>query len=96
MLNKIITDLLSPRKQKRASNRPLGLLAVFFFTISFPVFAEPLLNGLASHSELSKEQFIGALYLTTPSDSAQEILGNTEPKRIQVRITAESFSARRF
>ncbi|MFL0800581.1 MAG: TonB family protein [Agarilytica sp.] len=59
-------------------------------------YAEPLLNGVATHSELGKEQFIAGLFTTTLSTSANSILSSQENKRIQVRVLASHLSSRRF
>ena len=76
---------------------------IFYLIASISIFlvpvvgqTDPLLNGIASHSELGKEQFIAGLYTTTLSDQSRNILLAQEEKRIQVRVTAEKFSSRRF
>ncbi|WP_188151911.1 TonB family protein [Teredinibacter waterburyi] len=58
--------------------------------------AIPALNGLSVHSELGKEQFIAALSVATPSESARDILLADEDKLIEVRILADRLSARTF
>ncbi len=58
--------------------------------------ATPLINGVAIHSELGQESFIGALFTTTFSSSAKEILVAQEEKQLQVRILANRLSSRRF
>jgi len=58
--------------------------------------ANTSLNGIAVHSELGQDSFIGALYTSTPSTNSREILISQQPKQIQVRILADRISARRF
>ncbi len=61
-----------------------------------PAYGEPLLNGVAIHVELGKEQFIGGLYASELSSKANRILLAQQSKRIQVRVLATRFSSRRF
>jgi len=72
------------------------LLIAITSVISTPIFAAPVLNGIAIHSELSKEQFLAGLYVETTSDKANGILYSQEEKAIQVRVLADKFSTRRF
>lgn len=58
--------------------------------------ADPLLNGVATHTELSQEQFIAGLYTSTLSSERNDILLKEEDKRMQVRVTADSITPRRF
>ncbi|WNO10148.1 TonB family protein [Teredinibacter sp. KSP-S5-2] len=58
--------------------------------------AEPTINGMSTHSELGKEQFIAALFTETLTDSSRDVLLADENKRIQVRVTADRLSSRRF
>ena len=58
--------------------------------------ADPLLNGVATHTELSQEQFIAGLYTSTLSTERNDILLREEDKRMQVRVTADSITPRRF
>lgn len=58
--------------------------------------ADPLLNGVATHTELSLEQFIAGLYTSTLSTERNDILLRQEDKRMQVRVTADSITPRRF
>jgi len=58
--------------------------------------ANTSLNGIAVHSELGQDSFIGALYTSTPSTNSRDILISQQPKQIQVRILADRISARRF
>ncbi|MBX2857873.1 MAG: TonB family protein [Cellvibrionaceae bacterium] len=72
----------------------IGLMLALFLPASS--YAEPVLNGLAVHSELGKEQFIAGLYSSTLSSSAKDILLDQGEKRIEVKIVAERLSSRRF
>lgn len=82
--------------------KPLIKKILFSFTIALCVFgahglhAQPLLNGVATHAELGKEQFIAGLFTATLSDSSSTILSSQEEKRIQVRVLAPRLSSRRF
>lgn len=74
----------------------LALLAFVALTQVNTTFADPLLNGLATHSELGNEQFIAGLYTTTLTKSARDILIAKEEKQMQVRVLASNLSSRRF
>lgn len=59
--------------------------------------AEPVLNGMATHIDLGKEQFIGALYSSTLSDNPEKLLTNAQPMRMELKIVApEGVTTRRF
>lgn len=51
--------------------------------------AEPLLNGLALHQELGKDQFIGAIYSETLTSTASVLMTAEDPLRMELKITAE-------
>ncbi len=58
--------------------------------------AEPTLNGLAIHSELGKEQFIGALYSSIPGSDATT-MANAPSLRMELKIVSpEGMTTRRF
>lgn len=77
--------------------RSLFTITVLFnIALALPTAAEPLLNGVATHSELGTEQFIAGLYTSTLSDSNSVILSSQEEKRIEVRVLADQLSSRRF
>ncbi len=77
--------------------RSLFTITVLFnLALALPAAAEPLLNGVATHSELGTEQFIAGLYTSTLSDSNSMILSSQEEKRIEVRVLADQLSTRRF
>lgn len=63
---------------------------------SINAFSDPLLNGVAVHRELGKEQFVAGLYISTLSNSSNAILLSQEDKRLQVRILVSQLSNRRF
>ena len=72
---------------------------IFCLAVSFGsalATADPLLNGVATHTELSQEQFIAGLYTSTLSTERNDILLREEDKRMQVRVTADSITPRRF
>lgn len=72
------------------------LLAVSLAFLGSFATAEPLMNGLATHTELGKEQFIAALLTETLTPNSRDVLLADEPKQIQVRVTANRLSSRRF
>lgn len=64
---------------------------------SFSFAAEPVLNGMATHIDLGKEQFIGALYSSTLSDNAEKLLSSNQSMRMELKIVApEGVTTRRF
>lgn len=72
----------------------IGLLLV---ALSALTHAEPLLNGLAVHQELGKDQFIGAIYSDILTNDAQSLLNSDGAIRMELKITAErGIRARRF
>lgn len=60
------------------------------------LWADSLLNGLAVHKELNKEQFIGALYSDTLSSEASGLLASPGAKRMELKVVAKRLSARRL
>ena len=59
--------------------------------------ADPMLNGLAVHSELGKEQFIGALYSNVLSDNVNTLTTTAQSMRMELKIAApEGMTTRRF
>lgn len=71
-----------------------SLLACF---CSLALAAEPVLNGMATHIDLGKEQFIGALYASTLSDNADKLLSTNQAMRMELKIVApEGVTTRRF
>ncbi|GGY62557.1 hypothetical protein GCM10011613_02570 [Cellvibrio zantedeschiae] len=64
---------------------------------SLSVAAEPVLNGMATHIDLGKEQFIGALYSSSLSDNPDKLLANNQAMRMELKIVApEGVTTRRF
>ncbi len=74
------------------------LVGLSFFMIFFSAFtfANPLLNGLASYQDLGGEMFIAALYAENPTSSSNMLLDSKEKKSMELRITADRYSARRL
>ncbi len=60
------------------------------------LWADSLLNGLAIHKELNKEQFIGALYSDTLSNEASGLMASSGAKRMVLKVVAKRLSARRL
>ena len=75
-------------------------LCISFLLASFcslALAAEPMLNGMATHVDLGKEQFIGALYSTPLSDNPDKLLANTQPMRMVLKIVSpDGVTTRRF
>lgn len=72
---------------------------IFFYAFLFCSFtqAAPILNGIAGHQELGKDQFLGALFTETPSNNADILLAANQPMRIELKILSQDgISARRF
>ena len=89
---------MKPVKTNPSGKRLSFFLAISLITLLFSAHthSEPMLNGIASHSELGKEQFIGGLYSSTLTNESKQLLLADEEKRIEVRVLAERFSSRRF
>jgi len=76
--------------------RKLAVLAIlpFFLFVGAKIQAlEP--NGTAAYSELGNQLYLGTLYLDAPSSSANEILGSSQRKRMELRF-ANTMSKRRW
>lgn len=56
--------------------------------------AQPLLNGLAVNTEFGKERFIAALYSDKLSADADTMLSSSGHRRMELKIVADSISAR--
>lgn len=78
-------------------------LKIFGYLIALSTFfggfvqAEPLLNGIAIHEELGKEQFIGAIYSETLSDSADTLINSRSAMKMELKVvTPDGLTTRRF
>ena len=75
----------------------LCLSFLLFTFCSLTYAADPMLNGIAVHSELGKEQFIGALYSNPLSDNVDTLTSSTQATRMELKIVAaEGLTTRRF
>ncbi|MRX27067.1 TonB family protein [Kangiella sp. HZ709] len=54
------------------------------------------LNGIAIQSELRSDWFINALYLSEKSTDSQSILTDVSPKRMEMKVLADTLSGRRL
>lgn len=54
------------------------------------------MTGIASYSELRRPYYIGALYLDQPVVSAGQVLSSWGERRMEIRITAQRWTPRRF
>jgi len=79
---------------KRYLSFCLGVLAAS--CCSLAIAAEPMLNGIAVHTELSKEQFIGELYSNPLSDNPDTLASSTQAMRMELKILTPDMSMRRF
>jgi len=78
-------------KTNRLSRASLLLTLLMGSTWSI---AEPLLNGLAVSTELSKERFIAALYSDVLSSDASTILNSSGDRRMELKVTDSRLSSR--
>jgi periplasmic protein TonB len=79
---------------KRCLSFCFGVL--FASYCSLAAAAEPMLNGIAIHTELSKEQFIGELYSNPLSDNPDTLTASTQAMRMELKILTPDMSMRRF
>jgi protein TonB len=80
--------------------KSLSKLCISFLLASFcslTLAADPMLNGMAIHVDLGKEQFIGALYSSPLSDNPDKLLANTQAMRMELKIVSpDGVTTRRF
>jgi len=82
-------------KGKYQSTLALMLLLAGSFLACVNLNASPLsLNGLATYSDLTKEYYVGALYLPEPESSVQKILNLNQRKLMKLLVTANRWSPR--
>ncbi|MGL6160150.1 TonB family protein [Microbulbifer sp.] len=75
--------------------KPTTLVTVLLvFATALSAKAAPLLNGLALEQQFNKDRFIAAVYSDTLATSAGTLLDNNTSRRLEVRILADSLSAR--
>ncbi|MFC6634628.1 TonB family protein [Microbulbifer taiwanensis] len=72
------------------------VIALMVFATALSAKAAPLLNGLALEQQFNKDRYIAAVYSETLANSSSVLLDNGTPRRLEVRIVANSLSARRF
>lgn len=58
--------------------------------------AELKLNGLATHTNYGKDQFIAAIYCQTPTSDARALLLDSGDKVMEIRVVAEQLYSHRF
>ncbi len=54
------------------------------------------LNGIAIHSKLRRDIYIGALYVTVPSGNADDLMQSEQHKRLVLRVLASRWTDRSF
>ncbi|WP_193164933.1 TonB family protein [Microbulbifer hainanensis] len=72
------------------------VIALMVFATALSAQASPLLNGLALEQQFNKDRYIAAVYSETLANSTEVVLDNNTPRSLEVRIVADSMSARRF
>ncbi|WP_237062590.1 MULTISPECIES: TonB family protein [Microbulbifer] len=72
------------------------ITAVMVFAAAVSASAAPLLNGLALEQQFNKDRYIAAVYSDTLADSAGVILDENTTRRLEIRVVADSLSARRL
>ena len=72
------------------------VIALLLFATALTAKAAPLLNGLALEQQFNKDRYIAAVYSERLSSDANQLLDNSVPRSLQVRIIADRLSARRF
>ena len=80
---------------KSISTLCISFLVASFCSLTFA--ADPMLNGMAIHVDLGKEQFIGALYSSPLSDNPDKLLANAQAMRMELKIVnPDGVTTRRF
>ena len=59
-------------------------------------FSQTYLNGISPYEQLSKEYYIGALYLPEAESNRQAIIADTRPQKMVMKVTAGRWSQRKF
>ena len=54
------------------------------------------LNGMAVHSELRRDYYIGALFVAVPNSASEDLLISEQDKQMVLRVLAPRWSARSF
>ncbi len=54
------------------------------------------LNGVAPFQQLGKDRFVAGLYTSTLSENANDVIGSTQQRSMELRITADTLSHRRL
>jgi len=78
-----------------ASACALSLLLALFVPLKLQA-AELVLNGVALHQELNSDYFLAGLYLPVVSNDTAEIFALKGQKRMEMRVTFDNFSPRKF
>lgn len=74
------------------------LLCVMVFTFSSPfsIAQDTQLNGMAIHSELRRDIYIGALYAAVPGTASDNLRDSEQDKKMVLKVIASRWSARSF
>ncbi|GAB2880670.1 TonB family protein [Microbulbifer echini] len=72
------------------------VFSLWVFSFAVTVSAAPLLNGLALEQQFNKELYIAAIYSENLSNDSAGLLNSDIPRRLEVRVLANSLPARRF
>ena len=94
----LIRRIIPIRKYRhRPTMKPIKfVIALMVFATALSAQAAPLLNGLALEQQFNKDRYIAAVYSETLANSTEVVLDNNTPRSLEVRIVADSMSARRF
>lgn len=87
------------RAAKAWSGRITGLLAASLFSVlalAGPVHDKLPMTGIADQWLLGREFYIGALYLQQAPKTPEEAMAMAGPKRMELRITNDKWSARQW
>ncbi len=59
-------------------------------------YAQTYRNGVSAYDQLNKEYYIGALYLPEQQQDRAQILADTRPQKMVLKVTASRWSPRKF
>ena len=74
----------------------LSRFVLVLVVILNPVFAQTYLNGISSYEQLSKEYYLGALYLPEAQQNRDLVLSDNRAQKMVIKITASRWSPRKF
>jgi TonB family protein len=73
------------------------MLLTFFCTLLLTsAYGQSFLNGVSAYEQLNKEYYLGALYTVDAINDPAEILADTRPQKMVIRVTAKRWSPHKF